>query len=374
MSLTKTLTLPNVERLFDGRPLISPQGDSWESGVTFNTAAVFLKVGEHSETIRQLLGPDEELRDIVALHYRARPESDPGFQFTRSYVGLSLHEPDLTLIKRFENPVVSPEAGIDENGVEDPRVAWVDGCWWMVYCGVSTVENPDPNHRWLATVCAAKSDDLMTWTKVGALEGFAGRGLIPHGNKDGVLFPERIEGKVVMLHRPLSGDIDTWQTAIAVADLPEGPFIDLGNVHGPERHEDYLKSWVGAGAVPIRIGKGRYLSIEHTGNYLPGMKRKYVLDAFLYDFNDWDPTHPQSLVKARIDDFMRPETDFEINGPFPESVANVVFACGAYVHDGWIYIVYGGGDSYILAARVRYDELVAELMYREQAAKEAVAT
>ena len=70
---------------------------------------------------------------------------------------------------------------------------------------------------------------------------------------------------------------------------------------------------------------------------------------------------------------MRPETDFEVKSPFHDSVANVVFACGAYVHDGWIYMVYGGGDTYILAARVRYDELLGALESREEPREAAVA-
>ncbi|RYG20496.1 glycosidase, partial [bacterium] len=194
--------------------------------------------------------------------------------------------------------------------------------------------------------------------------GLSGTDARPESNKDGVLFPDRIDGKTVMLHRPMTDDIDTWQTAIAVADRPEGPFTDLGSVHGPERHAQYMKSWAGAGAVPIKIGPGRYVSIEHTGNFFPDGRRKYVLDAFLYDFNGWDPSRPETLVKARLDDFMRPETDFEVNGPFPESVGNVVFACGAYVHDGWLYLVYGGGDSFILAARMRFDTLIDALEKR----------
>lgn len=368
MLLTETPVLPEVERLFGGQPLISPTGDGWESGVTFNSSAVLLKAtGENIPVIQELLGPGEEVRDIVALHYRARPKHDPGRPFSRSYVGLSLHEPDLKPIRRFEAPVVSPsDAGhSDEHGAEDPRVTWIDGSWWMVYCGVQPLEDPDPLKTWLASVCVARSDNLLDWTKFGAVQGCDGRGSVPCGNKDGVLFPDRIEGKVVMLHRPLHGDIDTWETAIAIADTPEGPYTDLGNVHGPARGGEYVKSWTGAGAVPIKIGEGRYLSIEHTGNYMAGKQRKYVLDAFLYDFNDWDPTRPETLVKARLDDFMRPETDFEVKGPFQDSVANVVFACGAYVHDGWIYIVYGGGDSYILAARVKLDDLVGELEARE---------
>lgn len=356
-----------IERLFGGQPLLSPAGDGWESGVTFNTAAVLLEPTEENlPAIRALLGPDEPPRAIVALHYRARPKHDVGFRHTRSSVGLSVHEPDLTPIRRFESPVIRPGESHDADflGAEDPRVARLDGAWWTVYCGVAPFDDPDPEKAWLGSVCVARSENLVDWIKCGVAEGFSGTDARPHSNKDGVLFPDRIGGKVVMLHRPMVGDINTWQTALAVADRPEGPYTDLGTVHGPERRREYEKSWTGAGAVPIRIGEGRYVSIEHTGNYYPGKRRKYVLDAFLYDFNGWDPARPETLVKARLDDFMRPETDFEINGPFPESVGNVVFACGAYVHDGWLYLVYGGGDSFILAARLRFDDLVDALESR----------
>lgn len=354
-----------IERLFGGRPLISPRGDGWESGVTFNTAAVLVSpTAENEATLRALLGPDEPLREVVALHYRARPRQDPGFLHTRSHIGLSVHEPDLTLIRRFDSPVISAgSAGEpDALGAEDPRIARLDGAWWAVYCGVEPMD--EGSSSWLGSVCVARSTDLVHWTKCGVAEGLSGGGLTPISNKDGVLFPDRIDGKVAMLHRPMVGDIGTWGTSIAVADDPSGPYTDLGPVHGPDYRLEYEKSWTGAGAVPIPLGNGRYLSIEHTGNYIAGERRKYVLDAFLYDFNGWDPARPHSLVKARLDDFMRPETDFEVHGPFPESVANVVFACGAYVHEGWLYIVYGGGDSYILAARLRFDDLVGALESR----------
>jgi predicted GH43/DUF377 family glycosyl hydrolase len=254
--------------------------------------------------------------------------------------------------------------------VEDPRVTFLDGAWWMVYCGVMPIEDPDPEHAWRGSVCLARSEDLVNWTKLGAVlgsgEAFAkkldgGFEVAAVSNKDGVLFPDRIGGKVYMLHRPMGGPMDSWSTSLAVAERPEGPYEDLGPVHGAMKSAEAIQSWVGAGSVPIRIGEGRYVSIEHTGNYLQNKQRKYVLDAFLYDFNQLKEGAADSLVVARLDDIMRPETDFEINGPFPDSVANVVFACGSHIHDGWLYIVYGGGDSYILSARLRFDELVTAL-------------
>ena len=363
----------SIERLFGGAPLIAPRGDAWESGVTFNSAAIFLEAcPENQHAWTALLGPgsmSDYPQGIVVLHYRARPKDDPGYPWTRSFIGLSVHQHDLTLIRQFETPVVGPGEeleAVDAQGVEDPRVTYLDGAYWMVYCGVSTLGCTDPLKPWVGSVCLAKSYDLMNWTKCGPVlgdsEAFANSEDVKRvSNKDGVLFPDRIQGNCYLLHRPMKGAIGTWTACIAGADQPSGPFTDLGTVHGPKHAHGAVSSWVGAGSVPICISEGVYLSIEHTGNYLKDGGRLYVLDAFLYDFNDWDPRRPETLVKARLDNFMRPETDAEVYGPFKDSVSNVVFACGSYVLDGWIYIIYGGGDSYILGARFRYDELLTAL-------------
>lgn len=361
----------HIERLFKGQPIISPTESWWESGVTFNTAAVFLEpVDTNLVALGALLGESSFDRfpdGVVALHYRARPKLDPGFPWTRSFVGLSIHLPDLTPIKRFESFVLGPGGillGADDQGVEDPRITWLDGKWWMFYCGVSLTGDQHPANMWIGSICAASSDDLLHWQKHGPVTGedpsFAtSSSLATISNKDGVMFPDRIDGKAVLLHRPMDGDIGTWGINIATADRPEGPYSDLGQVRAAMAFEGYQQSWAGAGSVPIKVRPGLYLSIEHTGNYIAGQKRKYVLDAFLYDFNHWNPSKPESLVVGRLDDMMRPETDFELYGSSPDSVGNVLFACGTYVHDGWLYIPYGGGDTCVLAARLRFDDLVA---------------
>ena len=365
-----------IERLFGGQPLISPTELWWESGVTFNTATEFLEpCPSNLPALKALLGDDtfDNYPDgIVVLHYRARPKQDDGYPWTRSFVGMSVHDPDLNPIKRFVTPILEPgnlSHNADIQGVEDPRVTRFEGKWWMVYCGVSLTDDPRPEYAWIGTVCIARSEDLVNWVKCGPVTGdnsvFATESQLANvSNKDGVLLPDRIDGKVMLLHRPMKGEMGTWGTCIASADKPEGPYTDLGAVHGAVQLEGAVTSWTGAGSVPIKVSDGVYVSIEHTGNYLPNKKRRYVLDAFLYDFNQWDPSRPETLVAARIDDFMRPETDFEVHGPFPDSVANVVFACGSYLHKGWLYITYGGGDSYILAARLPFAELLQALGQR----------
>src|SRR5688572_24356798 len=103
-----------VERLNGGEPLIKPLGDGWEGGVTFNSAAVFLERSPGNDPlIRGLLATaaldDPRLKDgVVALHYRARPRTDPGYRWNRSYVGLALFTPELTPLRRLPEPVIPP--------------------------------------------------------------------------------------------------------------------------------------------------------------------------------------------------------------------------------------------------------------------------
>src|SRR5689334_2771342 len=99
-----------VERLNGGAPLLAPTQNWWESGVTFNTAAVYLERSAINDPIiKGLLGANAldspALKDgIVALHYRARPREDRGYKWTRSFVGLALFTPTLDLLKRYTEP------------------------------------------------------------------------------------------------------------------------------------------------------------------------------------------------------------------------------------------------------------------------------
>jgi hypothetical protein len=104
-----------VQRLHDGTPIIAPTEQWWESGVTFNTATVYLpRSVENDPLIAGLLGPDA-LDDpllcdgVVATHYRARPQDDPGHRWTRSFVGLAVFTPDTAhLLSRRTEPVLGP--------------------------------------------------------------------------------------------------------------------------------------------------------------------------------------------------------------------------------------------------------------------------
>lgn len=378
--MTQRTSEVRITRHNGGAPLIAPNENDWESGVTFNAAVEYLpRTKQNAAIIQRLLdaaGQPEAAQDLVAVLYRARPRSDPGYLMTRSYVGLALFSADLKCIHRFPRPLLSPEAGKtdpDFLGVEDPRVTRIGDRFVMVYCGCG-----EDRGTWRATLCTAESSDLLQWQKTGSINlsytGLAESGAFDQSyfdnlrsiradnghvnNKDGVLFPAQPDGWHYLLHRPMVGDISTWAIHIARSRSLAGPWQDLGPIMRAAPNRGWVDAWIGAGAVPLELGDGRYLEIYHTGHRAADGSRLYTLGAAVFDMNRLDPANPRAIVESRIDNFMVPQTPLEIDGPFPDSVGNVVFTCGAYERDGQIVIFYGGGDTFILAASVDKEQLL----------------
>ena len=353
-----------VERCNRGEPIISPTSNWWETSVTFNAAAVYLERSAANDPVIRALLPMRTLADpaladgVVAIHYRARPESDPGSPFGRSFIGLAVFTPGFELLYRYQEPVLFPSPdpqGIDALGVEDPRITRLGDAFYMVYCGVA----PDPATTWRARLCVATSKNLVHWEKHGPLPG----DLNAHNNKDGVLFPDLVDGRYYLLHRPFWAGLPMPEYAIrlAVSDSPLATWKDCGVVLRAFANPQHRSSWVGAGSVPIPMGDGRYAVIYHTGNFHNEADREYDLDAAGFDFSAYDPQRPESIVTGRLEHLMVPQTPAELRSHSALMVGNVLFACGSYEYQGDIYIIYGGADTYTLAARVDKQALFAAL-------------
>lgn len=357
-----------VERLNGGQPILAPTRNWWETGVTFNAAAVYLDASPaHQPFIRNLVGPDvkdERLRNgVVVLLYRARPEED-SYPITRSYLGLAVFSPELELLYRGSEPIVYPDddpQAPDYLGVEDPRITRFGDTFYCVYCGVQLIGK---KKIW-TNICLARSKDLLHWEKLGAIPGDVNR----YPNKDGVLFPDRVNGYYLMLHRPQipnpRGGRPFKDMHLARSETLEGPWRDCGKVMSAFENPACTFSWVGAGSVPHALGNNRYLVIYHVGNFLGAKKREYDLAAAIFNFNNFSPDDPQRVVEKRLEHFMVPEVEHEIRGPSRQSVGNVVFTCGSYEYGDYIYIIYGGADTYTLAARVKKSELLAWIEERD---------
>jgi predicted GH43/DUF377 family glycosyl hydrolase len=180
----------------------------------------------------------------------------------------------------------------------------------------------------------AKSENLLVWEPIGPIV----RG---EDNKDHVLFPRKINGHYVALHRRYP---DVW---LAYSDdLENWPEEKMAPIYGPRTKDLYAwdKMSVGSNGVPIETEAG-WLLINHGYNN----DRIYHFGVCLVNLND--PTKVIARPKTSI---FEPQELWEIRGDVP----NVVFSNANPVVDGTVYVFYGGGDHVIGLATCRLDDLL----------------
>ncbi len=237
---------------------------------------------------------------------------------------------------RLRQPVLAPLDGTDSRGVEDPRVTYLDGRFYMCYTAYGReFSGAHPTHAGGGILpMIAVSDNLITWERLGPLV----RG---EDNKDHVLFPRQIRGRYVVLHRRWP---DVW---LAYADdLLTWKEADMARVYGPR--QDDAAAWdnksVGSNGVPIETSAG-WLLLNH--GYDAG--HIYKFGVCLVDLDD--PT--QVIARPRTAIFW-PEELWELRG----DVSNVVFSNANPVVDGQVYVFYGGGDHAIGLATCSLNDLL----------------
>jgi len=237
-------------------------------------------------------------------------------------------------IDSVDDPVFIPACQSEEYGVEDPRITMLEGRYYITYVAVSC-HGP-------ATALASTTD----------FKSFERHGIIfcPE-NKDVVLFPDRIDGDYVALHRPVGG------TRFCRPEMWIARSPDLVN-WGRHRYlfagtGDWEGGRVGAGAPPIQVNSG-WLEIYH-GNRLPevvGEVGAYCGGAMLLAQDD-----PGRVVKASREPVLQPERDFEKEG----FVAKVVFPTAVLEEDDRLLIYYGASDKYCAMAEVSRNEVMRTL-------------
>jgi len=159
-------------------------------------------------------------------------------------------------------------------------------------------------------------------------------------NKDAVLFPERIENKYALFHRPMAGNsMGIW---IAYSH-------DL--IHWHSQREIMLPKYdwegykIGASTPPLRTHKGWllfYHGVDDEGVYRAGVS--------LFELDK-----PDKLIGKCSTPVLEPEQDYELIGKIPR----VVFPCGAVEFNDKYYIYYGTADKVIAVATVEKEELLA---------------
>lgn len=213
----------------------------------------------------------------------------------------------------------------------DPRLVKVEGTYYMIWC--TDFYGP--------AIGLAKTGDFKTFTR---LEN----PFLPF-NRNGVLFPRKINGRFVLLSRPSDGGHTPFGD-IFVSESPDLTF--WGNhrrVMGKEGCGWWQNLKIGGGPAPIETTEGWLLFYHGVTQTCNGYV--YSMGAVLLD------TEEPSRVRYRCGNYvLTPEEGYEERG----FVDNVIFPC-ATLQDattGRIAIYYGAADTYVCVAYTTVEEIV----------------
>lgn len=211
----------------------------------------------------------------------------------------------------------------------DPRVHWIEDRYYITWC----------NGYHGPTIGVGYTHDFLTFFQ---LEN----AYLPF-NRNGVLFPRRINGKFAMLSRPS----DNGHTPFGSIFYSESPDMIHWGRHrflmGPTNGWQSTK--IGAGPLPIETSAGWLLFYHGVLTSCNGFV--YSMGAAILDI---DQPWKTKYVSAPY--LMAPQMLYEMVGDVP----NVVFPCAALTDSdtGRVAIYYGGADTVVCLAFGYIDEII----------------
>ncbi len=280
-------------------PLLLPiQDHPWEAAAVFNCAAIYDNNKVHMiYRATDIASGGQDGPFISRLGYAV---SNNGIHFERE-----------------DTPILTNNGEQELRGLEDPRIVKIDNRFYMMYTGYRGKEPGD--YR----ICLASSPDLKNWKRHGVVLG--------ESNKDGSLFPSRINGRFCMFHRR---DPDIW---IAYSDDLK-VWTNHIRIMGPVDTSEWEARKIGIAGPPIKTKEG-WLLIYHGVS----TSHVYSLGIALLDLED-----PSKVLSRQTEPILEPELSWEKKGHVP----NVVFSCGQVEIDDKIIVYYCGADTVIGAAAI----------------------
>ncbi|MBN2340491.1 MAG: glycoside hydrolase family 130 protein [Deltaproteobacteria bacterium] len=228
-------------------------------------------------------------------------------------------------------PFWMPVNPSEEFGVEDARITKIDDTYFINYTAVSG---------------DSYGTSLLRTTDFKNVE-YLGM-IFSAPNKDVCIFPEKISGSYVALHRPFNHGFG--KSSIWIAKSPD--LIHWG------QHQCLLRPgatlWesekIGGGAPPIKTERG-WLVIYH-GKSLQGRADYYCLMVMLLDIND-----PSKIIYQGEQPILFPSASYETKGFVP----NVVFLNGVVqTSDDSLLLYYSACDEVTCLAQCTIDDLIPQ--------------
>lgn len=210
----------------------------------------------------------------------------------------------------------------------DPRVVWIEDRYYVTWC----------NGYHGPTIGVGYTHDFETFYQME-------NAFLPF-NRNGVLFPRKINGAYAMVSRPS----DNGHTPFGDIYYSESPdFVHWGRhryVMGA--NHGWQSTKIGAGPIPIETEEG-WLLIYH------GVLTS--CNGFVYSFGAalLDLDQPWKVIARGEPYLLAPQAPYERVGDVP----NVAFPCAALTdEEGRIAIYYGGADTVVCLAFGYVQEIV----------------
>ena len=304
---------------FPNNPILEPKEENpFESKAVFNPAVI-------------------DLDGKIYIVYRALSDQNI------SSFGLAVSNDGLLIDERLNYPIYTPRMDFEKtsahgstSGCEDPRITKIEDNLYMLYTAYDgelarlamtsiSVDN-FLKRRW----------DLWEMPKIISPPGVM--------DKDGALFPEKINGKYVLFHR-----IEPNICIDYVDDLKfNNSYLISKNIITPH-HKTWDAKKIGINTPPLKTDKG-WIVFYHGISEIDG---HYRVGALLLDLQD-----VTKVIGWTFYPILEPETIFEREGVVP----NVVFPCGYVLKEKFIYLYYGGADKVVCGATIALDRLLEYLV------------
>lgn len=229
-------------------------------------------------------------------------------------------------------PTLMPQGPSEEYGIEDPRITFIEGFYYINYSSIAPTG---------VSTSLARTRDWKTFERLGII--FAPE------NKDIAVFPERIGGRYWCFHRPSMQNIGMPSIWLASSDN----MLDWG------RHRFLIEPragfWdcerVGCGPYPVKTREG-WLQFYHGSDF----NTRYCTGALLLDLEK-----PWKVIARSDKPIMEPEAPYETAGFMP----NVVFCNGLVERGGGkVDLYYGAADETTCGATLDAGEVLAALRKR----------
>jgi len=251
------------------------------------------------------------------------------------------------LVYESKTALLKPSLPMDVSGCQDARIVPFEGAYYLFYTGWD--KDTAPAGKDTARVGVARTTDFITAEKLGFVQHFA-------WDKDAYIFPERIHGKIAFVHRVEPKiQIDYFDTFAEMLDPASWAGyrerVDASTVLRAAYPWECGK--VGGSVPPIKTEHGWLFIYHAVETFSPRpLDFMYRAGVALLDLDN-----PSRVIARLPYPVLEPEMDYELVG----DVDRVVFPVGGYLHEGDLYISYGGADRVVALARTPLKELLEEL-------------